>query len=101
MRPPILCFEGLDLMVFESPSRAEAWVEPPDVGVLTSYDADGQLLRFETDGETTRLQETETRDPEALRLALLATFEAVGVAEVGERSVQQLVAVATQQFAVG
>jgi hypothetical protein len=101
MRPPILCFEDYDLMVFETPASAEAWVEPPDVGVLRSYDADGQRLRFEADEHTVHLRETDDRDPEGLRLALLATFRAAGVAEAGERPLDELVAVAAQQFAVG
>jgi hypothetical protein len=60
MRSPILTFEGNDLMVFRSVPAAEAFVEPPDIAVFETYDAEGRLLAFETDGRRTFLREQES-----------------------------------------
>ena len=78
MRPPIFSFEDCDLIVFEIPRDAALFVEPLDVDVGESYDADGQLLRFETDGRVTRIRETGELRPEALRAALVAALSLVG-----------------------
>jgi hypothetical protein len=78
MKLPIFSFEGYDLIVFEKPEHAESFVEPAFVDLGSSYDADGQLILFETDGRITRIRQTGELQPESLRAALLATLSQVG-----------------------
>lgn len=101
MREPILTFEGLDLMVFAHVWRAEAQVEPYDINDVDAYDAEGQVLRFQVEGRRTFLEETGEHDPDRLRAAVLATFDATGVAVGPDASLAELVRVASQQFSVG
>lgn len=100
MHLPILSFEGLDLMVFATAEEAEGQVEPPDVDVGHTYDAAGQVLSFTTDGRRVFLHETGELDPEALRTAILATFQATGIGAGTDAPLGQLVATAAERFSV-
>jgi hypothetical protein len=101
MQEPILSFEGYDLMVFASVTRAELFVEPYDVAVGDTYDAEGQVLRFEAVGRRTFLRETGEYHPDRLRAAIVGTFDAAGVAVAPDASLDELVRAATQRFSVG
>jgi sugar lactone lactonase YvrE len=101
VRPPILLFEPNDLAVFDSSGEAEAWIEPPDVDLGPSFDADGQLLHFDTDGRRTFLRETGELRPEALRSQLVATFAAAGIDASPDRSLDELVTDARELFGRG
>jgi hypothetical protein len=100
MRIPILSFDGNDLMVFMTATKAEAFVEPPDVYVGTTYDADGQLLAFETDGRRTFLRETHVYEPDGLRSAIVEVLNAGGATVARDASLHELVAEASQRFSV-
>jgi hypothetical protein len=93
-----LSFEGNDLIVFETSESAEAFVEPPDVEVAETYDASGQVLRFETDGRSTKLTETHEVRPDALRAALLKVFAATDELVIEDASLPDLVATATERY---
>ena len=98
MKLPIFSFEGYDLIVFETPEDAESYVEPADVNLGSSYDADGQRILFETDGRITRIRETGELQPDALRKSLLATLSQVSVSVGPEAELAELKREAEQRF---
>ena len=100
-RPPILSFEPSDLVVFDSVADAEAFVEPPDADLGPTFDADGQLLRFESDGRRTFLRETGESRSEALRSQLAATFAAAGLEIDPGRPLDELITEARDRFGHG
>ena len=98
MKLPIFSFEGYDLTVFETPEDAESYVEPADVNLGSSYDADGQRILFETDGRITRIRETGELQPDALRESLLATLSQVGASVGPDAELAELKREAEQRF---
>jgi hypothetical protein len=90
-----------NLVVFDSVADAEAFVEPPDIELGQTFDADGQLLRFETDDRRTFLRETGQLHPEALRSRIVATFEAAKVEVQPEQPLEALVTDARAKFGRG
>jgi hypothetical protein len=100
VQEPILTFEGLDLIVFTTASEAEGHTDAYDVARVDAYDAAGQVLRFEAEGWGTVLRETGEHQPERLRTAIRATFDAGGVSVPADASLDHLVSVASQRFSV-
>lgn len=99
MEPPIILFDGNDLMVFETPESAEGFVEAPDaVGV--TYDASGRVLRFETDGRVTTLTETDELRPDVLRADVLRVSAINADAMTPDASLSDLVVAATRRCQV-
>jgi hypothetical protein len=101
VQEPILSFEGLDLFVCSTASEAEDHVESYDVAVYSAFDASGQVLRFEAEGWNVSLRETGDYQPDRLRNALVATFNAAGLSVAADASLDELVAVAAEQFSLG
>ena len=100
VQEPILTFEGYDLIVFASASDAEGFVEAYDVARTDAFDSAGQVLRFEAAGWGSALRETGEYQPERLRTAIRATFDAVGVSLPADAPLDHLVSVASQRFSV-
>ena len=100
MEPPIILFDDNDLMVFETPESAVLFVEPPDVDAGVTYDASGRVLRFETDGRTTTLTETEELRPDVLRADLLRVFTINGDSVTADAQLSDLVAAASRRYQV-
>lgn len=100
MHEPILSFEGLDLVVYATAAAAEGHVESYDVAAYSTFDSSGQALRFEADGWNVHLRETGDYQPDRLRDATLATFNAAGVSVPADASLDQLVSMAAQRFSL-
>lgn len=45
MKPPIICVDGQDVIVFPSIQDAQLWLEPVDENQGVLYDSQGHLLR--------------------------------------------------------
>jgi hypothetical protein len=102
IKTPILSFDGYDVMVFETVEAAERFVEPPDVDDGVTYDAEGRLLAFETDGRRTSLHERESEPTHEreLRDAITRAMLAAGTEVDGSAPLERLVAEALARFKV-
>jgi hypothetical protein len=98
VKPPILYVEGYDLVVFQTPETAEGWFELPDVNVGVVYDAEGRVLEREVADGSIRLAPTDATRPDALRAAILRTFDLTGIAASTSVSLDYLVAEARRNF---
>ena len=58
---PIVVAEGWDIILFKTVADAESYLEPIDVinGIFDGYDAEGRLLKFETNVNEVRIYAAE------------------------------------------
>lgn len=81
LTPPVFVIEGEDVSVYASVKEAEIDIEPIDAksGGLVAYDAQGRLLRFETNHwrVSIALAEDEPRHADELECTLREFLRAV------------------------
>lgn len=79
--PPIFVIDGQDVIVFESVKEAKLSLEPIDVtnSVYVAYDAQGRLLRLETDDRRVNmfLAQDEPTHADELEAALREFLQAM------------------------
>jgi hypothetical protein len=121
VKPPIFVVAADGLLAFESPTRAEGWVESIDVEdgeYLDVFDSEGRLLAFEVERPTVRHKslglesveltpvrlvekESQPTHAENLKSALLGALARVGQpGEHAHATMEDLVEEALRRFRV-
>jgi hypothetical protein len=100
MEPPLFVWEPNDLIVFDSASALQAYVEVPDADVGVAYDAVGRLLRLrvENDRVVVAAAEAVATHQADLSEALTEALQAVGRAVPSDAELSDLVRLAHATF---